>query len=154
MQASYDQAMAEVFSDEGGYTDDPNDPGGPTNYGITIHDARLYWKSNATADDVKNMPRSVAEAIYATHYAAPLHYNDLPPGLDSGHPDSEPGLLFVERVRWRVSAHTVFLRVRLLAALLGVSETNSANRRGAPRDQKARSSHLPPIGSSSTESAH
>jgi uncharacterized protein (TIGR02594 family) len=82
MQASYDQAMTEVFSDEGGYTDDPNDPGGPTNYGITIHDARLYWKSNATADDVKNMPKSVAEAIYAAHYAAPLHYNDLPPGLD------------------------------------------------------------------------
>jgi uncharacterized protein (TIGR02594 family) len=28
------------------------------------------------------MPQSVAEAIYAAHYAAPLHYNDLPPGLD------------------------------------------------------------------------
>ena len=82
MQATYDQAMAQVFSDEGGYTDDPNDPGGPTNYGITIEDARMYWKSDATADDVRNMPKSVAESIYAAHYAAPLHYNDLPPGLD------------------------------------------------------------------------
>jgi uncharacterized protein (TIGR02594 family) len=82
MQATYDEAMTEVFSDEGGYTDDPRDPGGPTNYGITIHDARLYWKSSATADDVKNMPKSVAEAIYAAHYAGPLQYNDLPPGLD------------------------------------------------------------------------
>lgn len=82
MQSTYEQAIAQVFKDEGGYSNDEGDPGGPTNYGITIHDARAYWKPDATADDVKTMPFNVAEDIYIKHYATPLHYNDLPAGVD------------------------------------------------------------------------
>jgi lysozyme family protein len=82
MKTTYDEAMARVFEDEGGYSNDPGDPGGPTNWGITIADARHYWKHDATAADVRNMPKPVAEAIYAAHYAAPMRYDDLPPGVD------------------------------------------------------------------------
>lgn len=80
--ATYDAAMVRVFADEGGYTNDPADPGGPTNHGITIHDARMYWKQNATAEDVRNMPKSVASDIYRKHYANPMRYDDLPAGFD------------------------------------------------------------------------
>src|ERR1700747_2155369 len=80
--ATYDAAMVRVFADEGGYTNDPKDPGGPTNWGITIYDARKYWKPNAKAEDVKTMPREVAVDIYKQHYAAPIRYNDLPAGFD------------------------------------------------------------------------
>lgn len=79
---TYDAAMIRVFADEGGYTNDPKDPGGPTNWGITIFDARKYWKPNATAADVKAMPKSVAADIYRQHYATPIRYNDLPAGFD------------------------------------------------------------------------
>lgn len=82
MKQTYDEAMQKVFADEGGYTNDAADPGGPTNWGITIYDARLYWKPNATASDVKSMPKSVAEEIYRKHYANDVHYDDLPPGVD------------------------------------------------------------------------
>lgn len=82
MQVTYNEAMVKVYADEGGYSDDAGDPGGPTNYGITIADARKYWKANATAQDVRAMPKSVAADIYAKHYATPLCYNDLPPGVD------------------------------------------------------------------------
>lgn len=82
MQSTYDRAMQQVFSDEGGYTNDPHDPGGPTNWGITLEDARHYWKSDATTEDVKTMPKSVAEDIYNKHYALPIHYDDLPAGVD------------------------------------------------------------------------
>jgi lysozyme family protein len=82
MQSTYETAITQVFKDEGGYTNDPHDPGGPTNDGITLEDARLYWKPDATADDVKNMPKSVAEEIYVKHYATPLQYNSLPAGVD------------------------------------------------------------------------
>src|SRR5262249_24360209 len=34
------------------------------------------WKPDATADDVHHMPKSLAEDIYAQHYAVPLHYNE------------------------------------------------------------------------------
>lgn len=82
MKDTYKEAIAKVFKDEGGYTNDAADPGGPTNWGITIADARMYWKSDATASDVKTMPKSVAEDIYAQRYAKPLNYNDLPAGVD------------------------------------------------------------------------
>jgi lysozyme family protein len=82
VQSTYEQAITKVFEYEGGYSNDKGDPGGPTNWGITIYDARQYWKPKATATDVKNMPKSVAEDIYLKHYATPLHYNDLPPGVD------------------------------------------------------------------------
>ena len=51
--ATYAAAIARVFADEGGYTDDPKDPGGATNWGITIVDARKYWKADATPADVR-----------------------------------------------------------------------------------------------------
>ncbi|NGX96815.1 MAG: secretion activator protein, partial [Candidatus Afipia apatlaquensis] len=80
--ATYETGIAKVFKDEGGYTNDPKDPGGATNWGITINDAQMYWKSNATAADVKAMPKSVAENIYRTKYAAPVCYDLLPAGFD------------------------------------------------------------------------
>jgi lysozyme family protein len=83
MQRTYDAAMVKgVFPHEGGYSNHPSDPGGPTNWGITIIDARLYWKKDASAADVEAMPKDVAEDIYRKHYATPLRYNDLPAGVD------------------------------------------------------------------------
>lgn len=82
MKETYKEAIAKVFKDEGGYTHDAADPGGPTNWGITIKDARMYWKEGATAEDVRAMPKSVAEDIYSKRYATPLKYNDLPAGVD------------------------------------------------------------------------
>lgn len=82
MHITYEQAIAFVFEYEGGYTNDPADPGGPTNWGITISDARQYWLPNATAQDIEKMPKSVAEDIYRSHYATPINYDELPPGID------------------------------------------------------------------------
>lgn len=79
---TYDLAMQRIFASEGGFTDNPHDPGGATNWGITIFDARIYWKTNATAEDVRNMPKSVAANIYRKHYANPIKYDDLPAGFD------------------------------------------------------------------------
>lgn len=80
--ATYDAAMIRVFADEGGYTNDPIDPGGATNWGITIFDARKYWKADATPNDVRSMPKNVASDIYRKHYASPMRYDDLPAGFD------------------------------------------------------------------------
>jgi lysozyme family protein len=82
MKQTYNEAMQYVYADEGGYSNDVGDAGGPTNYGITIWDARKYWKANATAADVKSMPKEVAAQIYEEHYAHPLAYDQLPAGVD------------------------------------------------------------------------
>ncbi|MDI3471086.1 MAG: SECRETION ACTIVATOR PROTEIN [Pseudolabrys sp.] len=80
--SSYGAALARVLAHEGGYTDDPRDPGGPTNFGITIADYRRYAKPSATAADVAAMPLADAKAIYRAHYWTPLRCDDLPAGLD------------------------------------------------------------------------
>lgn len=80
--ADYDACEAHVLESEGGYTNNRSDPGGPTNWGITIYDARLYWKHDATAADVKVMPKPVAEDIYRKKYWNALDCDDLPRGLD------------------------------------------------------------------------
>lgn len=82
MQTNYAECERRVLLSEGGYTNDPRDPGGPTNWGITLVDARLHWKPDATAEDVKGMPRSVAEAIYKAKYWDALNCDDLPSGVD------------------------------------------------------------------------
>ena len=80
--ATYDAAMVRVFADEGGYTNDPVDPGGATNFGITIFDYRKYIKPNGTPNDVRNMSKVDAAKIYRLHYANPMRYDELPAGFD------------------------------------------------------------------------
>lgn len=80
--ASYETALTRLLRDEGGYTDHPSDPGGPTNFGITLVDARRYWKGNATADDVRALPQSVARKIYRERYWNALRCDELPAGVD------------------------------------------------------------------------
>ncbi len=82
MKSSYDEALKRVLEHEGNYSNDPGDSGGPTKYGITIWDARAYWKKDATAADVKALPLSVAKEIYRTKYWAKVDGDDLPAGVD------------------------------------------------------------------------
>jgi hypothetical protein len=77
-----DACISITLGYEGGYTNHPSDPGGPTNWGITIHDARMYWKPDATAEDVKAMPKAVAIDIYRQKYWAKMHCDERPAGCD------------------------------------------------------------------------
>lgn len=79
---NYDQCLARVLEHEGGYTNDPRDPGGPTNFGITIFDYRKYVKPGATAVDVRAMSLVDAKKIYRDKYWDALRCDDLPPGVD------------------------------------------------------------------------
>lgn len=102
--ATYDAAMVRVFADEGGYTNDPVDPGGATNWGITIIDARKYWKPDASPADVRAMPKSIASGIYRKHYANPMRYDDLPAGVDYGVLDAAINSGVGRAPKWLASA--------------------------------------------------
>lgn len=82
MRASYEKALERLLQHEGGYVNHPSDPGGATNFGITIHDYRRYVKPNATPADVKAMHLDEAKAIYKAKYWDALKCDDLPAGLD------------------------------------------------------------------------
>ena len=80
--STYDDALHRLLQHEGGYTNHPSDPGGPTNFGITIHDYRRYLKPDATAAAVKAMRLDEARAIYRAKYWDALACNALPAGVD------------------------------------------------------------------------
>ena len=63
----------QIVAREGGYVDDPNDPGGATNHGVTIHTMRrlgLDLTGDGTVDraDVRALDRDRAVEIFIAHY--------------------------------------------------------------------------------------
>lgn len=80
--STYPEAIRRLLMHEGGYTNHPSDPGGPTNFGITIHDYRKYIKADGTADDVRRMTVNEAKDIYKSKYWNSQRCSDLPAGVD------------------------------------------------------------------------
>jgi lysozyme family protein len=79
---TYDEALRRLLVHEGGYSDHPSDPGGPTKYGITIGDYRRYAKPDATATDVRMMRIDEAKRIYREKYWDAMRCDELPAGVD------------------------------------------------------------------------
>ena len=104
-RGNLDRVMPHVFAHEGGYVDDPQDPGGATKYGITLATLRA-WRNAGIRDrglgvgespnpktqspkprpvtkaDVRALSVAEATAIYEANYARVVRFDDLPPGLD------------------------------------------------------------------------
>ena len=80
---------------EGGYGDDPADPGGPTNHGITLAELAAWRhlrldESNAAAmqDELKRITADEVRAIYLQNYWRPSGADSLPAGLGLMHFDA------------------------------------------------------------------
>ena len=64
---------SEIIAREGGYVNDPDDPGGATNFGVTIHTMRrlgldLTGDGQVTSADVRVLSRTQARQIFIDHY--------------------------------------------------------------------------------------
>ena len=83
MKSNREQVIAWIGLSEGGFVDDPRDPGGRTNRGITqaTYDAWLRGQGRG-ARDVLHITKAEADTIMATQYLDPVRFNDLPSGLD------------------------------------------------------------------------
>lgn len=75
-----DDVISHILKAEGGYSNDPDDKGGPTNWGITQATLSDFRGKPATADDVKSLQQSEAIAIYRKNYWDPMGLDQL---LDS-----------------------------------------------------------------------
>jgi len=91
----FERALAHVLEMEGGYTDDPYDPGGPTNYGITLK-TFAAWKGieitsrtrESLKAELKHVPEAAVRDIYAARYWQLARCDDLPPALAVFHFDA------------------------------------------------------------------
>ncbi|WP_306132887.1 holin-associated N-acetylmuramidase [Roseivivax marinus] len=78
----------EIVAREGGYVDDPDDPGGATNFGVTIGTMTrlgidLDGDGRVTRTDVKRLTRDQAVEIFLTHYFARPRIAALPEPLQA-----------------------------------------------------------------------
>jgi lysozyme family protein len=81
--ANFQACLDFVLSQEGGWSDDPNDPGGATNQGITLATYRTFTNNpDASADDLEEMSDAMRDDIYRTMYWTPICGDDLPAGID------------------------------------------------------------------------
>ena len=74
--------IAEILQMEGGFVNNPADPGGATNLGITKATLEAFRESQVTEDDVRNLTKDEAQEIYRAKYWNVMRCNDLPPGID------------------------------------------------------------------------
>lgn len=73
MSLAFGLDMTFVFKWEGGYVNDPSDPGGETNFGIS---KRAYPNI-----DIKNLTRQAAQEIYQRDYWDAIKGDTLEPAL-------------------------------------------------------------------------
>jgi lysozyme family protein len=81
-QERFDRCLAEVLRLEGGYVDDPRDPGGPTRFGVTRAVLSEALGREASAQDVAALTWEEAGQIYRQRYWRPAGGAALPAGLD------------------------------------------------------------------------
>ncbi len=79
----FDTCFAFTLREEGGFTNDPHDPGGATNLGITLA-TLTHWRGHpCTAEDVRLLTLAEASAIYRALYWHALRCDLLPPGIEA-----------------------------------------------------------------------
>lgn len=81
----FETALAHVLEMEGGYTDDPSDPGGPTNFGITLADYAGFLRrpisdetEQALVAGLKQIPAATVRSIYMQNYWLPAGSAEMP----------------------------------------------------------------------------
>ncbi|MEM8979812.1 MAG: holin-associated N-acetylmuramidase [Pseudomonadota bacterium] len=85
---SVHEIAREIIAREGGYVNDPDDPGGATNYGVTIHTMRalgldLDGDGDVDARDVQALSQSQAEEIFVRNYFEKPGISALPSALQA-----------------------------------------------------------------------
>lgn len=83
------QEIAEqIVAREGGFVDDPDDPGGATKYGVTIHTMRrlgldLTGDGKVSVADVRALSRADAVEIFIRHYFDRPRIAELPQAIQA-----------------------------------------------------------------------
>lgn len=81
--AGLDDCLSFTLREEGGFVDNPDDPGGATNMGITLATLRI-WRDDKHLGvaDIRALSRAVATNIYGTDFWNKLRCDALPNGID------------------------------------------------------------------------
>jgi len=79
---NWEKCFALVLKNEGGYVDNPADPGGATNLGCTKAVWEQYVGHSVTKDDIKALTPNDVMPLYKAKYWDTIKGDDLPEGVD------------------------------------------------------------------------
>lgn len=82
MDRNFARSLSLVLKHEGGWADNPKDPGGATMKGVTLASFRRYVKPKATKDDLRKITDEQLAAVYRRHYWDEVLGAKLPDGID------------------------------------------------------------------------
>ncbi|RUW10551.1 hypothetical protein EOA46_14820, partial [Mesorhizobium sp. M1A.F.Ca.IN.022.05.2.1] len=82
MDRNFQRALSLVLKTEGGWSDNPADPGGATMKGVTLANFRRYVQANATKDDLRNITDAQLAVVYRKFYWDAVAGGQLPDGVD------------------------------------------------------------------------
>jgi lysozyme family protein len=83
VNANFPKALGFLLESEGGFVNDPRDPGGATDEGVTQHQYDLWRIANRLpTQTVSAIGQSEVEAIYKGWYWNPIDGDTLPSGVD------------------------------------------------------------------------
>lgn len=85
---SVEEIARQIVAREGGYINDPDDPGGATKHGVTIGTMRalgldLNKDGRIDASDVRALTRAQAEQVFVEHYFRKPRLAELPQPLQA-----------------------------------------------------------------------
>jgi lysozyme family protein len=85
---SVQEIAREIVAREGGYVNDPDDPGGATKYGVTLGTMRrlgidLTGDGQVNTADVRALTRAKAEEVFIRHYFEGPRIAELPAPLQA-----------------------------------------------------------------------
>ena len=83
MQVNLAQSLTYITGDEGPELNvSPDEPGGASKWGVTLTDLSEVRGKVCTVADVAALTQDDASQIYGTRFAVPIHFDELPGGVD------------------------------------------------------------------------
>lgn len=82
MKMNFEACLALTLGYEGGYSNNPKDPGGPTNLGVTIATLSHELGRAASVAEVRALTKASVGPIYRKKFWNLINGDDLPAGVD------------------------------------------------------------------------
>jgi len=82
MISNWDQSFEYLLQSEGGFTDDPNDPGGMTNLGVTKTTWEKWVGRAVTKNEMQALTPELVKPLYKKEYWDAVQADNLPVGID------------------------------------------------------------------------
>ena len=82
MKENWDKSFAMVIKSEGGFVNNPKDPGGMTNLGVTRANWQAYLNRDVTESEMRALTPDTVKPFYKTMYWDKIKGDQLPSGVD------------------------------------------------------------------------